>query len=772
MTMRRTLLAVLWLAALGASPLRAETGALTALGPDGAPRASCPLQHTDVRATVSGFVARVVVTQEFVNPLAEPIEALYTFPLSERAAVDAMEMRTEGRVVRGTVKEREEARRLYEAARAAGQLTSLLDQERPNVFTQSLANLRPGAAVSIRIEYVEPLLYDAGRFELSVPTVVGPRFIPPGQVPDADRITPPVTPEGTRAGHDLSIAVDLDAGVPIRAVTSALHAIDVERPSHARATVRLAAGRERPNRDFVLRWTVGGRDVQSTVLAHRRPGEDGYATFVLVPPARVPAQAVAPKEMIFVVDRSGSQSGLPLMKAKETLHWVLDHLGPDDTFQIVSFSNQTEQLFERPERATLETKRRARRYIDALDANGGTYMADAIERVCAMPADDHRLRIVTFMTDGYVGNDFEVLGLVRKLRGTSRWFAFGTGNSVNRFLIDGLAKLGGGEAEYVLLNEDGETVARKFWERVGTPVLTDVRVEFEGLDVVQAFPNVPADLWAERPLVVHARYRRAGRGRVVLRGYREGRPYETALSVVLPEQSDGHAAIASMWARAKVDDLMAQDLSAMQSGTYPAALRDAIVEVALAHRIVTQFTSFVAVEERVVNEGGRVRTVEVPVEMPHGVRYDGIFGAEADRAAEGPSAPMAFGGAAMRMRSASNVPALAAQEMAKEPAARDEARKVERRGLVPLAPAVRAKLSPALQRLVDGTTTDGLGADGWVRVVVTIADARAEMIRSVEGHGLKLITAADRRLDGVIALDALARLAADPLVVALDLATR
>jgi Ca-activated chloride channel family protein len=771
MTTLPTLLAALGLAVLAAGPAFAETGALTALGPDGAPRAACPLRHTDVRATVSGFVARVVVTQEFTNPLAEPIEALYTFPLSERGAVDAMEMRTGERVIRGSIKEREEARRIYEAARAAGKLAGLLDQERPNVFTQTIANLLPGATVTVRIEYVEPLVFEAGQFSLSVPTVVGPRFNPPGLVPDAGAITPPITPEGTRAGHDIAIAVDIDAGVPIGAIDSRLHEIDVERPGPMRAAVRLAERAAIPNRDFVLAWTVGGDEVRSTVLTHRRPGEDGYATFVLVPPAQVATANVAPKELIFVVDRSGSQSGLPLMKAKETLHWILDHLHSQDTFQIVSFSNQTEMLFERPQAVTLENVQRARTYIDALDANGGTYMADAVERVCQLPADGNRLRIVTFMTDGYVGNDFEVLGLVRKLRGTSRWFAFGTGNSVNRFLIDGMARLGGGEAEYVLLNEPGEVVAQKFWQRIGSPVLTDVRLEFEGLDVVQALPAAPADVWAERPLVVQARYQRAGRGRVVLRGFRQGRPYEQALDVVLPERADANAAIASMWARAQVDDLMAQDLAAMQNGNFPAALRTAIIEVALAHRLVTQFTSFVAVEERVVNEGGRVRTVEVPVEMPQGVRYEGILGA--DRADPGAAqnaavaSPQVASGPLQWLGMGN--PRMAGRRAAKEaPSALafDEVRAVTPPP-PPLEASVRAKLTARLVQLLEAGRDPG---DGWLRLTVTVADERAATIRGLEALGLRATSVAGRTVVGVIARDAIARLAGDPAVVAIDLA--
>src|SRR5262245_27412873 len=261
-----------------------EPGGLTVVGPDGTPRAACPLEHTAVTAEVAGFVARVAVTQVFRNPFSDPVEAVYTFPLSERGAVDAMTMKTGDRTIVGEIKRRDEARAIYEAARDAGKTASLLDQERPNVFTQSLANLMPGASVEVRIEYTEPLLFRDGAFELVVSTVVGPRFVPPSNVPDADRVTPPVTPEGTRAGHDLSISVAIDAGVPIRDVSAPLHAVDVERPAPERALVRLRQERDIPNRDFVLRWTVAGDAVQSTALAHRPAGEDGYVSVVLLPP--------------------------------------------------------------------------------------------------------------------------------------------------------------------------------------------------------------------------------------------------------------------------------------------------------------------------------------------------------------------------------------------------------------------------------------------------------------------------------------------------------
>lgn len=759
-----------------------NAGSLHALGPDGEPLGSCPLEHTDVRVEIAGFVARVSVTQRFANPFSEPIEALYTFPLSERGAVDEMWMRAGGRTLRGEIHRREEARALYERARAEGRLAGLLDEERPNVFTQSLANLMPGTAVEVHIEYNEPLPYAEGTFTFSFPTVVGPRFVP-GQatgrsgsgwapdtdrVPDASRITPPVTPEGTRAGHDLSLAVSIDAGVAIGGIEAPLHAIDVARPGATRARVELRRRDEIPNRDFVLRYAVAGDDLASGVLVHREGEGPGYATFVLLPPKRVEASSAAPKEMVFVVDRSGSQRGLPLAKAKETLLWILEHMNPRDTFQVLSFSNRTERLFEAPRPASEGMKAAARRYIEGLEADGGTYMAEAVREVASLPAPGNRLRVVVFMTDGYVGNDFEVLSLVRELRGTSRWFPFGTGNSVNRYLLDGMARLGGGELEVVLLDAPGSEVAERFWQRIGSPVLTDVRLEFDGLELVDVHPKDLSDVWAQRPLFVQARYPRAGRGRVLLRGLRGGAPYEQSLDVELPERSEANAALAPMWARARVDDLMSRDLQGLQTGSFPQALREEIVEVALAHRLLTRFTSFVAVEEKVVNEGGRQRTVSVPVEMPQGVTYEGIFGERAEALA--PSAATAFvdasglrkrngGGRAGGLRS-EELRALG--DAAEAPLTRPVAPEREPGDESDLSDAARARLAPELLALLEqGSASPLLDlVDGRVRVrVIAAQELGAERIAALEEAGLQIGLRSGASAVGRVAVERLGELA-------------
>ena len=756
-----------------------DSGALEVVDADGKVIGRCPLKHTDVAAEISGFVTRVRVTQVFENPFSDPIEAVYTFPLSEHAAVNAMWIRSGEREIRGEIKRREEARKLYEAARERGQLAGLLDQERPNIFTQFVANLMPGQQIEVQLEYVELLKYVAGTFEFSFPTVVGPRFVPGSavghdgtgwspdttRVPDASRITPPVTPEGTRAGHDISIRVEIDAGVPILSIDSRLHEVDVKQPDPRRASVRLREQAEIPNRDFVLRYAVAGDEVRSGVLSHRNGAGDGYLTLTLLPPKRVTPETVAPKELIFVIDRSGSQSGLPLTKAKETMLWILEHMHPNDTFQVVDFGSSTNMLFERPEQASLEMKRRARAYINALEANGGTMMAEAVQRVCALPADQNRLRIVTFMTDGYIGNDFEVIDLVKRLRGTSRWFLFGTGNSVNRFLLENMAREGGGEVEYVLLNEPGDEIARKFWERIGSPVLTDVTLEFRGLEVSEVFPNQLSDVWAEKPLFIHARYSKPGKGQVILRGFRGGKPYRQTLDVRLAKRNDSNSALASVWARAKVDDLMSQDLTALQSGSFPTKLKEQIVEVALEHRLMTQFTSFVALEDRIVNEGGVQRRLTVPVEMPQGVEYEGVFGSEGRedamfRASRGRSlAKHGYAGrAAFNLPSAPSVAGVVAQERAELSLASAD----EDRSAKPLEAEVRSRLAPELLALVEGharAETKRLVVDGKLKVKVSLRAISDAVLQALQELGLQVTLILHKTVIGTLEPSALAALA-------------
>ncbi len=661
------------------------SGTLLAMLGSGKQLGQCPLKHTSVTANVSGYVARVTVKQVFENPFKDKIEAVYTFPLSETGAVDDMKMKVGERIIKGNIKKREEAKEIYDNAKANGQVAALLDQERPNIFTQSVANILPGNQIEVTLQYVDLLPYEAGRYTFAFPTVVGPRFMPgtpvgktgtgraqdTTSVPDASKISPPVAAKGERAGHDISIDVNIDSGVPIHEIHSKLHEITVNQPNTDKAHISLTGKNTIPNKDFVLCWDVASEQIKSGYLTYKaNKTDDGYFTVMVMPPKRATPEQIQPKEMIFVIDCSGSQSGPPLDKAKETMRYIIEHMNKEDTFQIIAFSNDARPMFAHPQKVSQEMKQQALNYINKLSANGGTWMAPAVEAACKTPADANRLRIVTFMTDGYVGNDMEILGMIKKLRGKSRWFSFGTGNGVNRFLIDAMAKEGGGEAEYVLLNSSANEVGKKFYDRISSPVLTDIKLNFDGLSVKEVFPHEVSDVWAEKPLYIKGRYIKPGAGTISISGFSGGKPYLEKIKVNFPESSSGSESIASVWARAKVDRLISEDWQGAQNGSINKELKDEIVKVALDHHIMTQYTSFVAVEEKVVNKGGVLKTVTVPVEVPDGVSREatisdgdnlyapaqatramggggagGYFASAKRKAVHGAAMPQAWGGA-------------------------------------------------------------------------------------------------------------------------------
>ncbi|MBO0859001.1 MAG: TonB family protein [Chloracidobacterium sp.] len=615
-------------------------GALQTTDGAGRPKADCPLKHTDVKAEISGQLARVTLTQEFHNPFDEKIEAVYVFPLPQSAAVDDMTMIIGDRVIKGKINRREEAQAIYEAAREAGQTAGLLDQERPNIFTQSVANIAPGAEVKITISYVEFLKYEDGTYEFVFPMVVAPRYVPghptgkqggglaagTNKVPDASRITPQIAPQGARAGHDISIEVKLDAGVPIDELKSTAHEIEIARLDQHRAILRLKDQAAIPNKDFILKFDVAGREISDAVMTHRG-AQGGFFTLMLQPPERVIAADVAPKELVFVLDTSGSMSGFPIEKAKETMKLALDNLHPDDTFNLITFSGDTHILFPQPVPATRENLLRAQSFLASRQGSGGTEMMKAI-RAALDPSDaqDH-VRIVCFMTDGEVGDDMEIISEVQK-HPNARVFAFGIGSSVNRFLLDKMAEQGRGEVEYVTPVDDGSAAARRFQERVRNPLLTDIEIDWAGLPVADVYPKRIPDLFSAKPLILTGRYTAAARGVIRLRGNLAGQNFVREIPVELPESQSEHDALATLWARTRIDGLMSQDYEGIQNDDPRHDTREAITQLGLEYRLTTQFTSFVAVEEMTVTDGGQPRRIDVPVEMPEGMSREGVFGQE------------------------------------------------------------------------------------------------------------------------------------------------
>ncbi|MGH9881586.1 MAG: VWA domain-containing protein, partial [Pyrinomonadaceae bacterium] len=376
----------------------------------------------------------------------------------------------------------------------------------------------------------------------------------------------------------------------------------------------------------MLRYQVAGKGIQDALLTHRS-AKGGFFTLILQPPERVNTEDVTPKELVFVLDTSGSMSGFPIEKAKETMKLALDGLYPADTFNVITFSGDTRILFPEPVPASPENLKKAQSFLADTSGAGGTEMMKAI-KASLDPSDSQKhVRIVCFMTDGYVGNDMEIIAEVQK-HPNARVFAFGIGSSVNRFLLDKMAEQGRGEVEYVALNDDGSAAARRFHERVRKPLLTDIAIDWNGLPVADVYPTRIPDLFAAKPVVLSGRYGAAAQGVIRLRGKMAGQDFVREHAVDFPDSQTQHDVLSSLWARNRIDDLMNQDYNGAQRGSMRPDLKETITNLGLEYRLMTQFTSFVAVEEMIVTDGGKPRRIDVPVEIPEGVSREGVFGTE------------------------------------------------------------------------------------------------------------------------------------------------
>lgn len=637
---------------------------------------SFPLKYTDVKAKIAGNVSRVEVTQTFENPFKEPLEAVYVFPLPDQAAVDDMEIKIGDRTIKGNIKKREEAQEIYERARQEGRTAGLLEQERDNIFTQSLANIKPGEQIDVTIRYTDSLKFEGGDYEFVFPMVVGPRYIPGSplpplirgdlggvsgdstSVPDASRITPPVLKPGTRSRHDIGVTVEIDAGVPS----------EVRSPSHQIRTqsngqlikVQLGGEDTIPNKDLILRYRVATNQTQATVLT-QSDQKGGHFAVYLIPAVEYRTSQIVPKDVVFLMDTSGSQSGDPLIKSQELMRRFINGLNPNDTFTIIDFANTTTQLSPAPLPNTPQNRAKAIAYIDNLDANGGTELLNGIQTVLNFPAaQSGRLRSIVLLTDGYIGNELEVIASVQKqLKPGNRLYSFGVGSSVNRFLVDRLAEVGRGTSQVIRQDEPTGEVAEKFFRQINNPVLTNIKVDWIGRSAEvgntqpQIYPASPPDLFANQPLVLFGRQEYRNPGTLRITGTAAGgKRYEKTLN--LNFDSTGNPAVAQLWGRARIKDLMNQ----MFGGETKTGV-EAITDTALAYRLLSQYTAFVAVSDEVrVNPDGRRQRVQVPVELPQGVSYEGIFGDASYESSAAPAAGVMFNSAAphqQRLRSAATI---------------------------------------------------------------------------------------------------------------------
>ncbi|HET9284767.1 MAG TPA: marine proteobacterial sortase target protein [Candidatus Angelobacter sp.] len=628
-------------------PPQVGEGSLIYRSPNSNQYQTVPLVHTDAALDVRGLVASATVTQQYVNSSTQPIEAIYIFPLPHDAAVYDMEIRVGNRVIRSVVKEREEAKKTYEAAKSQGKRAALLEQERPNIFTASVANIMPGDKVDVCMRYVEPLTWEDGKVRLVFPMVVGPRYIPGTEamghsgtgwsydterVADASRITPPVANPATRAGQDISVSVDVDTGSNPAIIYSVSHAIQVSRLPDGRQHVELSGGKTIPNKDFVLEVQRSESSKPQTALFLSPDKKSGETHLLLAayPPTVRPTQHI-PVEMLYMIDVSGSMEGTSIQQARGALLQALDQLQPGDRFGILAFSSGYQEFSPEPLAATNDNLAAARRYVKSLEAGGGTEMLPALEHLMQKPQLPGYLRHIVLLTDGDLGNEEEIFAALRSQLGNARLYTVAIGSEPNTFLATKMAQFGRGTFTHIAdINEVQQQMSRLF-ENIESPVLTDVKLSFEGVQVEDVYPSQPPDLFMRQPLLIYGHIITGHKGKIHLTAHAGSRPYETTIAFDTSKASF-HPGITTLWARQRVEEMMDKWRESDQKGQ--ADIRAGIIAHAIRYHLVTRFTSLVAVEEVVVNATGQSNTAAVPTELPSGWQMDKVFGAPATGTAD------------------------------------------------------------------------------------------------------------------------------------------
>jgi len=629
------------------APPRVGEGSLLYRSPVSGAYALVPLNHTDVALDVRGLVLAATLTQQYSNSSSTPIEAVYVFPLPHDAAVYDMEIRIGKRIVRSEIRERSEAKQVYETAKTEGKRAALVEEERPNIFTTSVANIMPGDRIDIRLRYVEPLHWESERLRVVFPMVVGPRYIPGGAamghngtgwasdtdaVPDASRITPIIQNPESRSGHDISVRVDLDPGFDVGSMKCVSHAINVYRLPNGRQRVELASRSTIPNKDFVLEVQQSESRQPTSALFLSPAGTSGEAHFALTtyPPTVAPAERM-PLEMLYMIDVSGSMEGTSITQAREALLNALDHLKPFDRFAILAFNHQYQEFAPEPLMATAENLDAARRYVKGLCAGGGTEMLPALVHLMAKPHLPGFLRHIVLLTDGDLGNEEAIFAALERDLGNARLYTVAIGSAPNLFLATKMAQFGRGTFTQISDNSETREKMSHLLDTIESPVLVDVKLSFEGVEVGEIYPKRLPDLFLGQPLVIYGRILHGRVGKIHVSARAGTEPYEETIAFDASKASF-HPGITTLWARQRVEDMM--DDWRHADGKEQSKIRASIIAHAIQYRLVTRFTSLIAVEQIVVNDGGQSSRVPVPTELPAGWKMEGVFGTPATGTAD------------------------------------------------------------------------------------------------------------------------------------------
>ncbi len=613
-----------------------------------------PALKTDIHVDIKGDLANVKVTQIFENPTNAAMHARYLFPMNKDSAVHSMIMEVGDEIIKAKIKRKEEAKKTFEAAKVEGKTASLLTQNRPNMFTQKIANLMPSMPITVTLEYTQSIPKVDNAYELVVPLVVGPRYNPLGigespdliddgvsygkvestsrsafgvweleekvDYPDVTGLTLPDTIDAAR----VSIRVDMDSDIAIQDVFSETHDISV-RGNDKTKTIALQKHRVIDNADFVLRYSLSGQSTKAGFLATNENGE-GYFSLMIEPPELPNDKDITSREMVFVLDTSGSMNGRPIDASKTFMRHALENLRQGDSFRIIRFSDNATEYASVPVPATSENIKDGLRYVQSLSANGGTNIPLAISQAFAAPEMDNKLRIVVFLTDGYIGNEASVLKQIAGVIGDARIYAFGVGTSVNRYLLAEMGRRGRGFSRFIDPTEDIHDAAISLAKKLNAPVLTDIDIDWGDLDVVDITPDVIPDLFAGNTIRVQGRFKGAGTHLVRVNGKVQGRKASLPVQVTLPaandNQDDGKA-IPIIWARSRVSDLM-RHINTPDSVRYVTdtddELKEKVVQLGLGFSLMTQWTSFVAVSEKLYNKDTeKTRSATVPLPMVKGV---------------------------------------------------------------------------------------------------------------------------------------------------------
>lgn len=576
-----------------------------------------PLKDTRVEIAVSGVIADVKVVQTYRNEGSRPINASYVFPASTRAAVYAMQMRIGDQVIFAKIKERDAAKKEFDAAKQEGKSASLLEQNRPNVFSMSLANIMPQDQIEIELRYTELLVPTDGVYEVVYPTVVGPRYSSQKEssAPKEDGfVKNPYLREGKQPTSSLHISARISAGVPIQDLNCASHKISPIYQSSTVADVSLDdVDAFQGNRDFVLRYRLAGQQITSGLLLYQGADEN-FFLYMAQPPQRVTAEDMPAREYIFVVDVSGSMDGFPLNTAKQLLRDLIGKLRPTDLFNVVLFAGDSSVLSAKSLEANQENISGAIRLLEQQRGSGGTELLPAIKQAMSLPREAKISRSIVLVTDGYISGEQGVFDYIRENLNQCNVFSFGIGSSVNRYLIEGVAKAGMGEPFIVTKESEAPAIAARFREYIQSPLLTDIQIRSVGFETYDVEPAHLPDLMAQRPVILFGKWRGPVNGTFELHGNTGRGDYVTSLDVAGVQPDEGNRALRYLWARSRI-----AELSDYGSRNPAAEKVKEITSLGLKYSLLTQYTSFIAVREEVKNPLGSAEDVKQPLPLPLGV---------------------------------------------------------------------------------------------------------------------------------------------------------